>query len=41
VLKPIEYTLKSSTFYMQRIPEGEPLPAEPFINCDKKKAAPL
>jgi hypothetical protein len=41
VIKPIDYTLKSSTFYMQRIPEGEEPPAQPFIDCDKKQAAPL
>jgi hypothetical protein len=41
VLQPIQYTLTSSTFYMQRIAEGDPLPEQPFINCDKEQAAPL
>ncbi|MEJ7729310.1 MAG: hypothetical protein WKG00_08845 [Polyangiaceae bacterium] len=41
VEEPIDYTLTKSTFYMQKLAEGEATPAQPFIDCDKNLADPL
>lgn len=41
VLKPITYDLTpgKNTFYMERVPDGEDPPAQPFLDCDAKKIA--